>query len=141
MYLENISAPFGKRYYKLMTDTYTCWKCGKLLPDLLLPLPRHEECTHCRVQLHVCRMCRFFDSAAPQQCREPVADNVSDKTRANFCGYFQINPHAFTESTDQAGASRHELDTLFGDASSGSGAESNPAEDALQDELERLFKK
>ncbi|MGB5425228.1 MAG: hypothetical protein WBN95_00425, partial [Gammaproteobacteria bacterium] len=74
-----------------------------------------------------------------QQCREPVADHVSDKSRANFCGYFNANPHAFTSPTDQADASHRELETLFGDASSGSSAEAT--EDALQDELEQLFRK
>ena len=111
------------------------------MPDLLLPLPRHEECPHCRVQLHVCRMCEFFDAVAAQQCREPVADHVSDKSRANFCGYFNINPHAFTAHPDQANASHRELEALFGDASSGTSAEADATADALQDELEQLFRK
>ena len=84
-------------------------------------------------------MCEFFDAVAPQQCREPVADHVSDKSRANFCGYFNANLHAFTRPPDQADASHRELETLFGDASSGPSAEAT--EDALQDELEQLFRK
>ena len=60
-----------------MPESYTCWKCGGPLQELLLPLPRHEECPHCRAQQHVCRMCVYFDTTAPQQCREPVAENVS----------------------------------------------------------------
>ena len=111
------------------------------MPDLLLPLPRHEECPHCRVQLHVCRMCEFFDAVAAQQCREPVADLVSDKSRANFCGYFTVNPHAFTTSPDQADAPHRELDALFGDAASGASAEADVTEDAVQDELDQLFRK
>lgn len=123
-----------------MPETYTCWKCGGPLPVLLLPLPRHEECPHCRAQLHVCRMCEFFDPVAPQQCREPVADNVSDKTRANFCGYFQINPHAFSASPDQSVASHRELGELFGEASSGAVEENETADDAVRDQLEDLFR-
>jgi len=111
------------------------------LPDLLLPLARHEECPHCRAQLHVCRMCVFFDTAAPQQCREPVADAVSDKQRANFCGYFQINPHAFAGPPDQAVASRRRLDALFGDESPAAASETRTAEDATREQLEQLFKK
>ncbi len=122
-----------------MTETYACWKCGGPLPDLLLPLPRLEECPHCRAQLHVCRMCVFFDTTLAQQCREPVADLVSDKQRANFCGYFKINPHAFTASTDQAAASRRELDALFGGESPAS--ESGGTDASVQDALEDLFKK
>jgi hypothetical protein len=124
-----------------MTETYACWKCGGPLPDLLLPLPRHEECPHCHAQLHVCRMCVFFDTTLAQQCREPVADLVSDKQRANFCGYFQVNPHAFTPSSDQGADARRQLDALFGDQASETASEPNSAEDALRDQLEQMFKK
>ena len=124
-----------------MTETYACWKCGGLLTDLLLPLPRHEECPHCRAQLHVCRMCVFFDSTLAQQCREPVADLVSDKQRANFCGYFQVNPNAFTASSDQDADARRQLDALFGGQASETASEPKSAEDALRDQLEQMFKK
>ena len=124
-----------------MSETCTCWKCGGPLPDLLLPLPRHEECPHCRAQLHVCRMCEFFDTSAPQQCREPVADLVSDKQRANFCGYFQLNPDAFSESSGESDASRQQLDALFGGETSVVAPETSTVEDASRDELDKLFKK
>ena len=124
-----------------MSETYTCWKCGGALPDVLLPLARHEECPHCRVQLHVCRMCEFFDTAASQQCREPVADLVSDKQRANFCGYFQISPHAYTASSGQTEESARQLDALFGGESSSADSESRTTEDELRERLEQMFKK
>ena len=124
-----------------MSETYTCWKCGGPLFDLLLPLARHEECPHCSAQLHVCRMCVFFDTAVAQQCREPVADPVSDKQRANFCGYFQLNPHAFNETPGQAAVSRRQLNTLFGGESSAAESETRAAEDAMREQLEQLFKK
>ena len=123
-----------------MSETCTCWKCGGALPDLLLPLPRHEECPHCRAQLHVCRMCEFFDTAAPQQCREPVADLVSDKQRANFCGYFRINPHAFSAPLGETDASRQQLDALFGGESSTAESETRTEEDASREQLEKLFR-
>ncbi len=124
-----------------MSETYTCWKCGGLLTEVLLPLPRHEECPHCRAQLHVCRMCVFFDPAVAQQCREPVAGFVSDKQRANFCGYFQINPAAVPASPDPAGGARGRLDALFGGESTAAAAETPGAEDAAREQLERLFRK
>jgi hypothetical protein len=86
-------------------------------------------------------MCEFFDVVAAQQCREPVADHVSDKSHANFCGYFNVNPHAYTMQTDQADASHRELEALFGDASTESSAGADAGEDALQHELEQLFRK
>ena len=124
-----------------MSETYTCWKCGGALPDLLLPLARHEECPHCHAQLHVCRMCVFFDTAAPQQCREPVADLVSDKQRANFCGYFTINPHAFSAPSDQTDESRRQLDALFAGEPSAAASETRTAEDELREQVEQFFKK
>ena len=33
-------------------------------------------------------MCRFYDTRKAKSCAEPVADEVQDKQRANFCGYF-----------------------------------------------------
>jgi len=124
-----------------MSETYTCLKCGQALLDLLWPLARHEECPHCRAQLHVCRMCRFFDPAAPQQCREPVADLVSDRQRANFCGYFEINPQAYAGDIDSAAASRQALDALFGGESPADASGADSAEDLAREQLERLFRK
>ena len=85
-------------------------------------------------------MCLYFDTAAPQQCREPVADNVSDKQRANFCGYFQINPQACAGPSDQAADSR-QLDALFGDGTSEEASETATSEDELGTQLDQLFKK
>jgi hypothetical protein len=86
-------------------------------------------------------MCEFFDATVAQQCREPVADLVSDKLRANFCGYFQINAHAFTAATDQGAGARRQLDDLFGGESSETAPESDSAGDVLRDQLEQMFKK
>ena len=123
-----------------MSETYSCWKCGSQLLDLLLPLPRHEECPHCGAQLHVCRMCVYFDTAVAQQCREPVADPVSDKQRANFCGYFQINPQAYADPSDQAVDSR-KLDALFGDGTSEEASQTSTPENESGTQLDQLFKK
>ena len=123
-----------------MSESYTCWKCGGPLQELLLPLPRHEECSHCRAQLHVCRMCLYFDTTAPQQCREPVADNVTDKQRANFCGYFQVNLQAYAGPSDQA-ADSQKLDALFGGETSGEASEASTSEDESHKQLDQLFKK
>ncbi len=85
-------------------------------------------------------MCLYFDTAAPQQCREPVADNVSDKQRANFCGYFQINPQAYAGPSDQA-ADSWKLDALFGDETSEEASETSTSKDESGTQLDHLFKK
>ena len=69
-----------------------CWKCGASLAALTLPLSRTDSCRNCRAEFHVCRMCRFYDTRKAKSCAEPVADEVGDKERANFCGYFEAAP-------------------------------------------------
>ena len=117
-----------------MTTSPLCWKCGATLTDLLLPLARQAECPDCRVELHVCRMCIFYDARVANQCREPVAEPVSDKVRANFCGYFQLRPDAYRpQDVAAVQTARTQLDALFG-------AATEPApEDAARAALDQLF--
>ncbi len=37
-----------------------------------------------------CKMCQFYDPKSYNECREPSADRVQDKEKANFCDYFKI---------------------------------------------------
>ncbi|MDA8099938.1 MAG: hypothetical protein M0042_09950 [Nitrospiraceae bacterium] len=90
-----------------------CHACNREL-SLGREIGRKDECPFCNADLHCCRNCRFFDRAAPRQCREPQADLVRDKEKANFCDYFQ-----FAERNAEAGGSaeadrtRTALDALF----------------------------
>lgn len=114
-----------------------CWRCGASLKDLTLPIERRDECPACRAQLYVCRFCEFFDPKVAKQCREPVADEVKEKERANFCGYFKPNPDAYVPAdTSAANKAKTELDALFGGAGSSSSAPSKGRE-----ELDKLFGK
>jgi hypothetical protein len=85
-------------------------------------------------------MCVFYDPALGQQCREPVAESVTDKQRANFCGYFQINPNSYSAQPDQSAAARAQLDALFGGGASAA-PETRSAAELARDQLEQLFKK
>ncbi len=98
-----------------MAHDLVCWKCGAPLSELSLPLRRLDECPKCRAELHVCRMCVDYDTRVAKHCREPTAEEVSDKTRANFCDHFKPRPGAYippnTAAVDKA---RSELERLFG---------------------------
>src|SRR3569623_642466 len=85
-----------------MTQEWVCWKCGATLAASMPVVARTDECAVCRTDLHVCRL-----------CREPIADEVMDKTRANFCGYFQVRAHAFRDRSASAEPTRAALDALF----------------------------
>lgn len=123
-------------------NAFECWKCGLGQSGETLPVSRLAECPACGAQLHVCRACQFHARDAANACREPVADPVSDKERANFCGYFQPAADAWRRhGRESNGGPSPELMALFGDAppqagdSKGAGRD---IEDSL-DELERLF--
>lgn len=100
-----------------------------------MPLGRRAECLACHAELHVCRMCRHYDVSKAKQCREPVAEPVRDKTRANFCDWFQLG--ANTGEPIRAGGvnGRAALDALFG----GADAEV-PAPSGNRRALDDLFK-
>jgi hypothetical protein len=92
-----------------------CWKCGASLAEYTLPLRRIEECRSCRAELHVCRMCEFYDVSVAKHCREPIADEVQDKQRANFCDYFQPTKTAYRPGDlSAADRARADLEALFG---------------------------
>jgi hypothetical protein len=116
----------------------TCWKCGNSLADYTLPLRRLEECRKCHAELHVCRMCEWYNTSVAKHCREPIAEEVKDKERANFCDYFTPRPNAYSSSPqDEAAKAKAQLDALFG------GAQPAPASaaDKARAELEALFGK
>ena len=115
-----------------MNDELVCWRCGAAVGDLPLPLARRAECRSCHAELHACRMCRHYDSSVARSCREPVAEEVSDKERANFCGWFMPRPSAYVAGKEHAAAeARAALDALFGSGSPGAASSSGTPE--LQD--------
>ena len=121
-------------------NTLVCWKCGASLAALTLPLRRLEECKACGAELHVCRMCVDYDTAVAKSCREPIAEEVKEKERANFCDYFKPRPDAYRprDETEER-KSRAALDTLFGTQA---GTAPSPATtDASRAKLDELFRK
>jgi hypothetical protein len=70
-----------------------------------------EECA-CGQELHACVTCRFYDRYAENECREPTADPVKDKTRRNLCEEWSPkDPHA--SSTTEAERAKEKLNALF----------------------------
>jgi hypothetical protein len=94
----------------------TCAGCGA---DVERPerIGRGDRCPRCSNDLRSCRQCRFYEPRLADQCREPQADRVTDKSAANFCDYFAVAEGAGSPAA--------------------SAAESTPARDALT----RLFRR
>jgi len=69
-----------------------CYKCNNELLDYEAErrIPREEECPHCFASLHCCLMCQFHDKSSYNECKEPIAQRILDKDKANFCDLFKL---------------------------------------------------
>jgi len=71
--------------------TLKCYKCGKELPESYkIMVSRSDTCAQCMTDIRCCKMCIHYDPKSYNECREPSADRVADKEKANFCDYFKI---------------------------------------------------
>lgn len=68
-----------------------CFKCYHTLDfQPMDKLGRQEECPSCYQSLHCCKMCHFYDTSAYNECKEPMANRVLEKEKANFCDFFKL---------------------------------------------------
>jgi len=93
----------------------TCWSCSSPLPyPNFAPVPREAECPKCARDLHACRNCRHYDPGVNNKCREPNAEWVTDRERANFCEFFQLaDAPRGAGGPDRSAEARKKLDDLF----------------------------
>ena len=72
------------------------------------------ECDACGADLHVCLNCAHHDASAYNECREPSAERVHDRDRANRCDYFRPGSNEGAGSADDERAkAKAALDALF----------------------------
>ncbi len=90
-----------------------CHGCGKSVP-ITDKVFRGDLCPGCGRPLHACLNCVFHDLGAHNECREPQAEWVPDRAKANFCDYFRprdsAGPGRGEGRSEQA---RKKLDDLF----------------------------
>ncbi len=90
-----------------------CFNCGEAL-NLRSTVGFKECCPKCDADLHCCRNCTFYDSSAYNFCREPQAERVVEKERANFCDYFKFgNQTAKGAPSEKEAKAKSSLDDLF----------------------------
>ena len=73
--------------------TLKCFHCGSEL-KYQDRIGLREECEQCRNDVHVCKNCTFYDVKVYNECKEPQAELVRDRERANHCEYFQAGSGA-----------------------------------------------
>ncbi|MEK6300901.1 MAG: hypothetical protein AABO41_09285 [Acidobacteriota bacterium] len=78
------------------------------------PVARADECPHCAADLHCCLNCLHYDPSMSNRCREPQAEWVSDREKANFCDFFTPNKSASAGGLNKpATSTRDAFDSLF----------------------------
>ena len=95
-----------------------CHHCSREL-TLAAPVERTSSCPYCFSDLKCCQNCRFFDPGFNNQCREPQAEWCPEKSKANFCEFFEyletsaIGRPGFGGSQTDQGRARSAFDSLF----------------------------
>jgi hypothetical protein len=96
-----------------------CHRCGHELHPVSA-IQRTDSCPHCRSDLKCCLNCRLHDPGANNQCREPQAEWVAEKDKANFCEFFEFRETSALSHPGRGGAradarnARAAFDALFG---------------------------
>jgi len=88
-----------------------CFACDQEVPLASGERVGFRDVCSCGADLHVCRNCAHHDAAAYNECREPNAERVGDRERANRCDYFR--PQQGRAAGVAAAPSRAALDALF----------------------------
>ncbi|TNF26525.1 MAG: hypothetical protein EP329_21165 [Deltaproteobacteria bacterium] len=99
-----------------MDEQVHCWSCGAPLElDLDEPVGRSTTCDLCDADVRACRGCVYYDPVRDNACREPSAERVLDKERANFCGFFRPGRGGQGVAVDAvADEAKRRLEALFG---------------------------
>ena len=89
----------------------TCHHCRNVV-ELPVGIQRTDSCPTCYSDLKCCLNCAFHDPGRNNQCAEPAAEWVPDKSKANFCEFFAIPGKAASRTAAQ-GDARSAFDGLF----------------------------
>lgn len=93
-------------------STLECFACGHRAPVLGV-VGRNDSCQKCGADLHSCRNCQHYDRNAYNECREPVAERVIEKERANFCDQFTPAVGRSSSAATSAETLRAAAEALF----------------------------
>lgn len=94
---------------------HTCPLCGAALALVEGFVSRKEACPGCHKDLHACHACRFYDTRAHNQCREPRAEWQPHRDKGNFCDFFELaaGSAAAPDAGDKEAERKRRLDDLF----------------------------
>src|ERR1700687_4938703 len=80
---------FGPRTPRMVgsVSRARCANCGTVLPAGFDP---NGKCPRCEFDLHCCKQCVHFDTAARFECTQPIPERIPRKDLMNDCTFFQF---------------------------------------------------
>jgi hypothetical protein len=64
-----------------------CSSCGAVLAP---GFDANGECPRCHAQMHSCKQCVHFDTAAQFECTQPIPERIAKKDAKNHCKFFEF---------------------------------------------------
>ena len=64
-----------------------CSTCGAVLAPGFDP---NGQCPRCHAELHSCKQCVHFDTAAQFECTQPIPERIAKKDAKNDCTFFEL---------------------------------------------------
>jgi hypothetical protein len=64
-----------------------CSTCGAVLAPGFDP---NGQCPRCKAELHSCKQCVHFDTAAQFECTQPIPERIPKKDAKNDCTFFEL---------------------------------------------------
>jgi len=64
-----------------------CSNCGAVLQPGFDP---KGKCPKCAYELHSCKQCAYFDTAARFECMKPVPERIPRKDQRNDCTFYEF---------------------------------------------------
>lgn len=106
------TGPRGRGLGAPTSTVFRCRVCGE--KHAVASVTFDSTCFRCGNDLHTCSNCSHFDTARPNECRKPVFQRVSNKSKRNRCEYFAPNTiREFTPEPAAANDPRAAFDALF----------------------------
>jgi len=64
-----------------------CSSCGAVLAPGFDP---NGECPRCHAEIHCCKQCVHFNTAAQFECTQPIPERIAKKDAKNDCTFFEL---------------------------------------------------
>ncbi|MGB0037053.1 MAG: hypothetical protein WBP79_16410 [Candidatus Acidiferrales bacterium] len=64
-----------------------CSSCGAVLAP---GFDANGECPRCKAEMHSCKQCVHFDTAAQFECTQPIPERIAKKDAKNDCTFFEF---------------------------------------------------